>query len=300
MSCCDLLENNYLCSISNNENETHWPHNQVVICLKTTTFAVSATTWMSTPHLLHVLWFAWKQLPLQYQQQQTRPLSEFQRCCDLLENNYLCSISNNSSHKLLLCGAVVICLKTTTFAVSATTNGPDISSGKQLWFAWKQLPLQYQQQLAGWRACRSTVVICLKTTTFAVSATTPGKNLEAWKLLWFAWKQLPLQYQQQLYPGRTNCNGCCDLLENNYLCSISNNEFIAPPTALLLWFAWKQLPLQYQQQLIIYIILITNTIYRYCKNKKVILQNKIPLAKGGIFVFYQLKIRTVPAADREH
>ena len=51
---------------------------------------------------------------------------------------------------------------------------------------------------------------------------------------------------------------------------------------------------------IIYIILITNTIYRYCKNKKVILQNKIPLAKGGIFVFYQLKIRTVPAADREH
>ena len=170
-----------------------------------------------------MLWFAWKQLPLQYQQQLRQYVAKFPSRCDLLENNYLCSISNN----LVTSGILVV----------------------PLWFAWKQLPLQYQQQPLLSGGTQGSVVICLKTTTFAVSATTAA-------------------LESQL--------------------------------AEMLWFAWKQLPLQYQQQLIIYIILITNTIYRYCKNKKVILQNKIPLAKGGIFVFYQLKIRTVPAADREH
>ncbi|ERK39661.1 hypothetical protein HMPREF9135_2163 [Segatella baroniae F0067] len=66
---CDLLENNYLCSISNNEIGHNVKEEHVVICLKTTTFAVSATT-------------TGKELRPPYG-------------CDLLENNYLCSISNN-------------------------------------------------------------------------------------------------------------------------------------------------------------------------------------------------------------
>ena len=43
------------------------------------------------------------------------------KCCDLLENSYLCGISNNNFnyfHNLL---QVVICLKIRTFVVSATT-----------------------------------------------------------------------------------------------------------------------------------------------------------------------------------
>ena len=42
--------------------------------------------------------------------------------CDLLENSYLCGISNNVQHFPLQGGYVVICLKIRTFVVSATTR----------------------------------------------------------------------------------------------------------------------------------------------------------------------------------
>ena len=42
--------------------------------------------------------------------------------CDLLENNYLCRINNNVTPILDIRVAVVICLKTTIFVVSTTTN----------------------------------------------------------------------------------------------------------------------------------------------------------------------------------
>ena len=41
---CDLLENSYLCGISNNKNAVNIYLNRVVICLKIRTFVVSATT----------------------------------------------------------------------------------------------------------------------------------------------------------------------------------------------------------------------------------------------------------------
>ena len=72
----------------------------VVICLKTRTFAVSQTTKVVSCFL--------------------------SGCCDLLENSYICSIANNSIPVLDYNGGVVICLKTRTFAVSQTTsNTPD-------------------------------------------------------------------------------------------------------------------------------------------------------------------------------
>ena len=43
-------------------------------------------------------------------------------CCDLLENSYFCSIANNFFGERIKSKAVVICLKTRTFAVSQTTN----------------------------------------------------------------------------------------------------------------------------------------------------------------------------------
>ena len=42
--------------------------------------------------------------------------------CDLLENSYLCGISNNLPLLLLCAFGVVICLKIRTFVVSATTK----------------------------------------------------------------------------------------------------------------------------------------------------------------------------------
>ena len=41
---CDLLENSYLCGISNNHEVTNRKEQAVVICLKIRTFVVSATT----------------------------------------------------------------------------------------------------------------------------------------------------------------------------------------------------------------------------------------------------------------
>ena len=41
---CDLLENSYFCSIANNFNSYEYMEDEVVICLKTRTFAVSQTT----------------------------------------------------------------------------------------------------------------------------------------------------------------------------------------------------------------------------------------------------------------
>ena len=52
--------------------------------------------------------------------------------CDLLENNYLCSISNNKSLLVKMLTTVVICLKTTTFAVSATTVAVELSHPRRL------------------------------------------------------------------------------------------------------------------------------------------------------------------------
>ena len=67
----------------------------VVICLKIRTFVVSATTGRHRT-LLDV-------------------------GCDLLENSYLCGISNNVTRCIDVYLLVVICLKIRTFVVSATT-----------------------------------------------------------------------------------------------------------------------------------------------------------------------------------
>ena len=145
----------------------------VVICLKIRTFVVSATTlWFRFP-CSNWLWFAWKFVPLWYQQQQKcgKHLSEYG--CDLLENSYLCGISNNYMVIEFRVSNVVICLKIRTFVVSATT------------------------------ASSSALCVCA---------------------LWFAWKFVPLWYQQQLPRRRCRMTCRCDLLENSYLCGISNNE----------------------------------------------------------------------------
>ena len=220
---CDLLENSYLCGISNNQRLERYQNRGVVICLKIRTFVVSATTRNSIIRWEKLLWFAWKFVPLWYQQQHITIKNITLISCDLLENSYLCGISNN----LKKC----------------------VNTRLKLWFAWKFVPLWYQQQRAWQRSARVDVVICLKIRTFVVSATTTKIN-------------------------RT-CIISCDLLENSYLCGISNNNaraldirarvviclkirtFVVSATTfdsvsiarIALWFAWKFVPLWYQQQL---------------------------------------------------
>ena len=170
---CDLLENSYLCGISNNN----------ITLIKEDS----------------MLWFAWKFVPLWYQQQPILCNVVASVRCDLLENSYLCGISNNHGSITTSPLSVVICLKIRTFVVSATTRGQAQADRGWLWFAWKFVPLWYQQQPAFFTSLHVT---------------------------------------------------CCDLLENSYLCGISNNSRIKTPLIGSLWFAWKFVPLWYQQQLV--------------------------------------------------
>ena len=250
VSGCDLLENSYLCGISNNLCRCYQSIWRVVICLKIRTFVVSATTRTSSDILCDVLWFAWKFVPLWYQQQRISVYSWHTNSCDLLENSYLCGISNNAKTEGVRDATVVICLKIRTFVVSATTVEYCDTLVRWLWFAWKFVPLWYQQQLSmTWRivfkccdllensylcgisnnvyqqqaSCRK-VVICLKIRTFVVSATTFCNSSNRNGMLWFAWKFVPLWYQQQLILDIVKAMTRCDLLENSYLCGISNNS----------------------------------------------------------------------------
>ena len=143
-----------------------------MICLKIRTFVVSATTEAGSTGLDSELWFAWKFVPLWYQQQQGITYIFWHTCCDLLENSYLCGISNNLRISTCRRSTVVICLKIRTFVVSATTQGTCLSVSLQLWFAWKFVPLWYQQQPILMITSLTGVVICLKIRTFVVSATT--------------------------------------------------------------------------------------------------------------------------------
>ena len=245
---CDLLENSYLCGISNNCVECGSAFNSVVICLKIRTFVVSATTLSVATIWWLMLWFAWKFVPLWYQQQ-------------LVLTCHIASL-------------VVICLKIRTFVVSATTYWENRKQQHLLWFAWKFVPLWYQQQPHPFRRFFLYVVICLKIRTFVVSATTHCNRCNGKGKLWFAWKFVPLWYQQQPACSTRILSRCCDLLENSYLCGISNNvaykkaaddyvviclkirTFVVSATTrrvefnflTLLWFAWKFVPLWYQQQ----------------------------------------------------
>ena len=116
-----MLEKLYLCGINNNMFSLYGFSISVVICLKNCTFVVSTTTRRRDKAEIQVLWFAWKIVPLWYQQQQSINSLLLCCCCDLLEKLYLCGINNNKfliNHLFL---SVVICLKNCTFVVSTTT-----------------------------------------------------------------------------------------------------------------------------------------------------------------------------------
>ena len=221
-----------------------------MICLKIRTFVVSATTIPPLGYSFYSLWFAWKFVPLWYQQQLICVAPGLKVSCDLLENSYLCGISNNHAEGCRGWDNVVICLKIRTFVVSATTIHAVLSVTRKLWFAWKFVPLWYQQQpfnvLSFWEfSCD-----LLENSYLCGISNNWSLCIALILVLWFAWKFVPLWYQQQRRRPDNNQNLGCDLLENSYLCGISNNSYMISIVPLLLWFAWKFVPLWYQQQLI--------------------------------------------------
>ena len=195
---CDLLEKSYFCSIANNLESIKFVEEEVVICLKNRTFAVSQTTQVGLLMPISLLWFAWKIVLLQYRKQPGLENIYLTVRCDLLEKSYFCSIANNELIQNKINIRVVICLKNRTFAVSQTTNTSENALILRLWFAWKIVLLQYRKQLKTEELVKKygcdlleksyfcsiannegrrkqievVVVICLKNRTFAVSQTT--------------------------------------------------------------------------------------------------------------------------------
>ena len=194
-----------------------------MICLKIRTFVVSATTRKRNQYYRCTLWFAWKFVPLWYQQQLNLSNCIFGKRCDLLENSYLCGISNNIVIYFNELRPVVICLKIRTFVVSATTSHVRILLRTLLWFAWKFVPLWYQQQphtygCPLWGGCD-----LLENSYLCGISNNHRIRRILTVLLWFAWKFVPLWYQQQPVLASILSIVRCDLLENSYLCGISNN-----------------------------------------------------------------------------
>ena len=146
-------------------------------------------------------------------------------CCDLLEKSYLCGINNNWNTFNISQLRVVICLKNRTFVVSTTTHMDCGNFSNKLWFAWKIVPLWYQQQQDKETKGGLWVVICLKNRTFVVSTTTGTFGYTFRDVLWFAWKIVPLWYQQQHKQWIITSPNRCDLLEKSYLCGINNNLY---------------------------------------------------------------------------
>ena len=176
--------------------------------------------------LTHACDFAWKIVPLWYQQQLVSCIIERRLRCDLLEKSYLCGINNNSNDTEMYSIFVVICLKNRTFVVSTTTNTCTIHTNLCCDLLEKSYLCGINNNVSSFIALPCSVVICLKNRTFVVSTTTHLPLLLSNLQLWFAWKIVPLWYQQQpsLYKSTPICS--CDLLEKSYLCGINNNFFV--------------------------------------------------------------------------
>ena len=176
-----------------------------MICLKIRTFVVSATTRASSVGTCSVLWFAWKFVPLWYQQQHPLMYCLSESCCDLLENSYLCGISNNKIYTIF---NIVV-----------------------LWFAWKFVPLWYQQQHPLMYCLSESCCDLLENSYLCGISNNIVEVSLSFLVLWFAWKFVPLWYQQQPLAGFAGLLPGCDLLENSYLCGISNNPLPLQPYA---------------------------------------------------------------------
>ena len=243
-----MLKIHYLCGDKDNTRCNILCTLEVVICSKFITFAVTKTTVSFQKRSMHQLWFAQNSLPLRWQRQPSVAAVLLNKGCDLLKIHYLCGDKDNEAErkaKLLL-----------------------------LWFAQNSLPLRWQRQPV--RVCSkavvccdllkihylcgdkdnpavinlkaSSVVICSKFITFAVTKTTLAADKYKMMQLWFAQNSLPLRWQRQLTGLVESFLMCCDLLKIHYLCGDKDNPGVRVGDKIPLWFAQNSLPLRWQRQ----------------------------------------------------
>ena len=160
------------------------------------------------------------------------------------ENSCICL------HMQLIAILSRIGVKFITFAVTKTTFWQKTKSCLTLWFAQNSLPLRWQRQLTKkfvglMGSCdllkihylcgdkdnlrlislsSSSVVICSKFITFAVTKTTTPRSENMRRQLWFAQNSLPLRWQRQQTAKYDHKSKRCDLLKIHYLCGDKDNR----------------------------------------------------------------------------
>ena len=92
------------------------------------------------------------------------------------------------------------------------------------------------------------VVICFQICTFEPLETAIISVLMLHVLLWFAFKFVPLNHWKQRRSAYFTLFTCCDLLSNLYLWTIGNSRVRGQHGSVMLWFAFKFVPLNHWKQ----------------------------------------------------
>ena len=122
LTCCELLQNVYLCIITYNPSICRTYSYPVVNCFKMCIFALSRTTERNSSIQGWKLWIASKCVSLHYHVQPCWISCTCWICCELLQNVYLCIITYNEVEQKLQDRLVVNCFKMCIFALSRTTE----------------------------------------------------------------------------------------------------------------------------------------------------------------------------------
>ena len=204
----------------------------------------------------------------------------------------------------------MICFQICTFEPLETTKAPNTSQHIQLWFAFKFVPLNHWKQhwcrfcvvsescdllsnLYLWTIGNNfenivlrtmRVVICFQICTFEPLETTAKFFQPFYRMLWFAFKFVPLNHWKQPVFRRTSFVPSCDLLSNLYLWTIGNNYPLLRLSTGSLWFAFKFVPLNHWKQQNINNYLFINYLCGNSERRKNLFPIINPALKAGFII----------------
>ena len=192
-SCCELLQNVYLCSSKHNSNVLIMSWGQVVNCFKMCIFAVASTIRHPRRHQRYAVVNCFKMCIFAVASTIWVSFIRQDQSCELLQNVYLCSSKHNRAATDNPASWVVNCFKMCIFAVASTIEKLDEK-------VWRRCELLQNVYLCSSKhnsflcfLCLLCVVNCFKMCIFAVASTISASELNNATLLWIASKCVSLQ-----------------------------------------------------------------------------------------------------------
>ena len=143
---------------------------------------------------------------------------------------------------------VVICFQISTFVGSSTGSEWNGIVCCQLWFAFKLVPLLGHQQEKNEYYQFQLVVICFQISTFVGSSTGSRTSMNTTITLWFAFKLVPLLGHQQEDQEPKKQARVVICFQISTFVGSSTGVVITTKPDILLWFAFKLVPLLGHQQ----------------------------------------------------